>query len=126
MRDAPVPGAPGRDAAIRATDAHRIATMFAADGEMSNEGDAGVVGPIAIEKLLHGFDGKYVVTAQRSTIESVITSGEQSDQRGHYRQTVHVVESGQELTVCGNFEAIWVRTDDGWRLRKMHTQPHPC
>jgi len=98
-------------AAERAVDANAIAAFYAPDGELIHPGMEILTGPVAIREFLASFEGVKIDYAAM--------------QWGTYAQRV-AVEGKPAADYHGRFVAQWVRrSDGGWALRRLLTQPAP-
>ena len=98
----------------------KVALMFDASAELSQEDRAPVVGQAAISAYLNSFVG-YKVLEYELAATGTTLKGETAIQLGNYRQTVEA-PGGETVAVHGRFEARWSHQADGsWLISRLHT-----
>jgi uncharacterized protein (TIGR02246 family) len=113
----------GYAAALRDGTPDRVASWYAADGELLLPGLAALHGRDAIRAFLAPLASATEVASVEITTDLLEVRGATADQWGTYVQVAG--ERGKaKQTYRGRFAAIWHREADGrWRLKRLMMQP---
>jgi outer membrane lipoprotein-sorting protein len=102
-------------------DADSLATIFAENGELGQEGQQSITGRETIRTYMKSFTN-IKIYENRSESESIQFSGDSAVQKGKYDQRLSF--HSDTVQVTGEFNAVWVKENgNDWLLRKMMTKP---
>ncbi|MBS0479432.1 MAG: nuclear transport factor 2 family protein [Proteobacteria bacterium] len=117
-----LPAAVARYAVLsRASDARRVAAMYAPDGVLVGPKGAPYTGPAEVERFLGGF-GAYKLADYVMTIDASAPQGKKWRTEGGYRQT-GADPSGAGFVASGRFTIEWACRRGGWRVVRLTTTP---
>ncbi|HEX6833665.1 MAG TPA: SgcJ/EcaC family oxidoreductase [Rudaea sp.] len=100
-----------------------VAALFAADGQIINEGQEPLQGREAIGKFLEGFTRYTILSYDAANIETTL-EGDSATLIADYHERVRTPE-GKVVDASGHLNSEWVRDGSGaWLIRRMTTTPH--
>jgi uncharacterized protein (TIGR02246 family) len=107
------------DRLIQKMDADSIALLYTADGDLGGIAH----GRDSIRRFLSSFKNVRVLKVI-STTDSLTMTGDTAFQSGHYQQS-GVINEKDTFDVKGSYHAqwVWIKKEEGWRIRRMTTQP---
>ena len=107
---------------LQRQDSSAVAAMFEPSGSMAHEGQAPIVGRVAIQAFLESF-ASYKVLAHKMQLTSAVAHDRAVEQIGRYTQSV-VTPEGGTVQVSGTFVAVWRHEQRGqWLIESMRTAP---
>ena len=102
-------------------DADSVASIFAENGELGQEGQPSITGRETIRDYMKSFTN-IKIYENRSESESIEFSGDSAVQKGKFHQRLSF--HSDTVQGSGEFNAVWVKgKDNEWLLRKMMTKP---
>lgn len=102
-------------------DADSLATIFAENGELGQEGQPSISGRETIRNYIKSFTN-VKVHENKSESQSIQFSGDSAVQKGKFDQLLSF--HTDTVRGSGEFNAVWVKDkSNDWLLRKMITKP---
>jgi hypothetical protein len=106
------------DGLIKKMDADSIALLYTADGDLGTMAH----GRDSIRRFLASFKNVQVLDVSSST-DSLTLHDDTAFQMGHYKQS-GVINGKDTFHVKGGYHVRWIWVaGEGWRIKKMTTQP---